>query len=84
MGGDRKTKGLYLRVKFTVYTDTNPLSYVKGSKLGVTQIQWLSKLALFNVDIEYQMGKLNQAADTLSHHPRSIEDNSSDDNSEKY
>ena len=55
--------------KFTVYTDNNPLAYVKESKLGAAQIRWLSKLALFDFDIKYRSGKSNQAADALSHRP---------------
>ena len=37
---------------FTAYTDNNPLAYVKESKLGVAQIRWLSKCALFDFDIK--------------------------------
>ena len=37
--------------KFTVYTDNNPLVYVKTSKLGAAQISWLSELALFDFDM---------------------------------
>ena len=38
--------------KFTVYTDNNPLAYVRESKLGVAQIRWLSKCVLFDFDIK--------------------------------
>ena len=55
--------------KFTVYAKNNPLAYVKESKLGVAQIRWLSKLALFNFNIKYRSGKSNKAADALSHCP---------------
>ena len=37
--------------------------------LGVSQILWHSELVLFGFDIKYRTGKLNKAADTLSHHP---------------
>ena len=57
-----KFRDYLLGSKFTVYTDNNPLAYVKESKLGVAQIRWLSKLALFDFDIKYRSGKLNQAA----------------------
>ena len=70
--------------KFTGYTDNSLLTYVKRSKLGVAQIQWLSELALLDYDIKYRTGKFNLAADTLSHYPESIEDNSSDNDSEEY
>ena len=64
-----KFKDYLLGSKFTVLTDNNPLCYVKTSKLGVSQIRWLSDLALFDFDIKYQAGRKNQVADTLSHHP---------------
>ena len=43
-----KVRDYLLGSKFTIYTDNNPLTYVKGSKLGVAQISWLSELALFD------------------------------------
>ena len=55
--------------KFTILTDNNPLTYVCTSKLGASQIRWLSDLALFNFDIKYRVGKLNQAADAISWRP---------------
>ena len=68
---------------FTAYTDNNPLAYVKESKLGVAQIRWLSKLALFDFDIKYRMGKSNQTTDTLRSHPKSNTDKSNDEESEE-
>ena len=59
----------------------------KGSKLRVQlKSDGLAELALFNFDIKYRTGKWNQAADTLSHHPKTDNDNSSDSDSdrEKY
>ena len=71
--------------KFTVYTDNNPLAYIQTSKLGVSQIHFLSKLALFNFNIIYRSGKSNQAADALSQHPEPYckleSDNDRDDHS---
>ena len=55
--------------KFHVYTDNNPLAYVRESKLGTSQIWWLSKLALFDFIIHYQTGGCNKAANALSRHP---------------
>ena len=49
--------------------DNNPLTYVMESKLGASQIWWLSELALFNFVIKYQTGRSNRAADALSHRP---------------
>ena len=54
---------------FQVYTDNNPLAYVQESKLGASQIRWLSELVLFNFTIKYRTGHSNRAADALSHRP---------------
>ena len=54
---------------FQVYTDNNPLTYVQESKLGASQIRWLSELALFDFTIKYQTGHSNRATDALSHCP---------------
>ena len=48
-----KFKDYLLGSKFTVLMDNNPLCYVKTSKLGASQIRWLSDLALFDFDIKY-------------------------------
>ena len=37
---------------FKVLTDNNPLTYVRTSRLGMSQIRWLSNLALFDFDIK--------------------------------
>ena len=79
-----KSKDYLLGSKFTVLMDNNPLCYVKTSKLGVSQIRWLSNLALFDFDIKYWVGRKKQVADTLSHHPlnpdSSSESEDDDDN----
>ena len=64
-----KFKDYLLGSKFTVFTDNNPLCYIKSSKLGAAQIRWLSELALYNFDIVYRTGKSNLVADALSRHP---------------
>ena len=56
---------------FQVYTDNNLLAYVQESKLGASQIRWLSELALFNFTIKYQTGHSNRAADITK--PSSIQ-----------
>ena len=61
-----KFKDYLLGSKFTVFTDNNPLCYIKSSKLGAAQIHWLSELALYDFDIVYRSGKSNLVADTLS------------------
>ena len=42
---------------------------MRTSKLGASQIHWLSDLTLFNFNIKYRAGKSNQAADALSWWP---------------
>ena len=65
-----KFKDYLLRSKFTVFTDNNPLCYIKSSKLGATQISWLSELVLYDFDIVYHAGKSNLVTDALSRHPK--------------
>ena len=60
-----KFRDYLLGLKFTVYTDNNPLAYVQSSKLGASEICCLSELALFDFNIIYRLGKTNQAADAL-------------------
>ena len=64
-----KFKDYLLGSKFTVFTDNNPLCYIKSSKLGAAQIRWLSELALYDFDIIYRTGKSNLVADALSRRP---------------
>ena len=80
-----KFRDCLLGLKFTVYTDNNSLAYVQTSKLGASQIWWLSKLALFDFNIIYRLGRTNQSTDALSCHPEpnckleSDSDSNSDD-----
>ena len=64
-----KFKDYLLGSKFTIFTDNNPLCYIKSSKLGAAQIHWLSELALYDFDIVYRTGKSNLVADALSRRP---------------
>ena len=61
-----KFKDYLLGSKFTVFTDNNPLVYVKTSKLGAAQIHWLSELALYDFDIVYQKGPVPIPAPRVS------------------
>ena len=79
-----KLRDYLLGSKFTVYTNNNPLAYIRESKLGVAQIRWLSELALFDFDIKYRTGKSNKAADALSCHPNDSEEMDSNPESEEY
>ena len=82
-----KFKDYLLGSKFTVYTDNNPLVYVKTSKLGAAQIRWLSELALYDFDIVYRTSKSNLVADALSRRPELPSNNNrerEDDSDEEW
>ena len=70
-----KFKDYLLGSKFTIFTDNNPLVYVKTSKLGAAQIRWLSELALYNFNIVYHTGRSNLIANALSHRPEAKGEN---------
>ena len=74
MGGHGKFYDYLLGSKFHVCTDNSPLAYVRESKLGASQIQWLSELALFDFTIHYRTGRSNRDADALSRHPHTEEE----------
>ena len=61
-----KFRDYLLGSQFQVYTDNNLLAYVMESKLGASQIRWLSELVLFDFVIKYRTGRSNSAADALS------------------
>ena len=69
-----KFKDYLLGSKFTVFTDKNPLCYIKSSKLGAAQIRWLSDVMLYDFDIVYWSGRSNLVADALSHRPEVAEE----------
>ena len=41
---------------FVIYTDNNPLKYMKTAKLGAVEQRWAAELAPFNFTIEYRAG----------------------------
>ena len=56
--------------KFTVYTDSNPLTYIQdNAKLDAMTQRWVAELASFNVSIAYKPGATNVEADALSRIP---------------
>ena len=58
---------LYYASEFTVYTESNPLTYILSSaKLNATALRWVGELADFNFTIEYHPAKVNTDADALS------------------
>ena len=82
----QKFRDYLLGLKFTVYKDNNHLAYLQTSKLGVSQICWLSELALFNFILLYRFDKTNKATDALSQSSvdldfemESVSDNDSED-----
>ena len=64
-----KSRDYLLGSQFQVYMDNNPLAYIMESKLGASQIRWLSEQAFFDFVIKYRTGQSNRAADALSCHP---------------
>ena len=55
-----------LGASFIVFTDNNPLSYIKTSKLGATEMRWVSDLSQFDFEIKYRSARANRNADALS------------------
>ena len=64
-----KFRSYLLGSVFTVYTDNNPLKYLRTAKLGAMEQRWASQLASFNFTIVYKSGKSNTNADALSRLP---------------
>ena len=52
--------------EFVVYTDNNPLKYLRTAKLGEVEQRWAAELAPFNFSVEYRVGRSNASADALS------------------
>ena len=82
----KKFRDYLLGSKFTVLTGNNPIAYIQTSKLGTSQICWLSKLALFNFNILYRLSKTDKAIDALGQHAvdpdlemESVSDNDSEE-----
>ena len=61
-----KFRDLLIGSKIIAYTDNNPVSHLQTSKLGATELQWVTDLALFDYTIKYRSGKSNVNADSLS------------------
>ena len=63
-----------LGLKFYVYMEDSHMAYVRESKLGASQIWWLSELAVFDFTIHYRTGRSNRATDALSRYPHTNEE----------
>ena len=59
-----------MNVKFTVYTDNNPLTHIlTNAKLDATGQRWASALGQYNFALIYRAGMNNTDADTMSRYP---------------
>ncbi|KAL7287676.1 hypothetical protein TKK_0018073 [Trichogramma kaykai] len=54
---------------FTIYTDHQPLIWFKTAELNTRVQKWRFKLAEYQYEVKYKVGKLNTAADALSRNP---------------
>ena len=58
---------LYYAPHFTIFTDSNPLTYIlTTAKLHATGHRWVAKLADFDFSTKYRPGKIHKGADTMS------------------
>ena len=58
---------LFYSPHFEVYTDFNPLTYIKTScKVNATGQRWVNELASFNFAIHYKQGSQDHIVDNLS------------------
>ena len=58
---------MYYAEHFDVYTDFNPLTYIKTSyKLNATGQRWVNELANFQFSLNYKPGIQNNVADFKS------------------
>ena len=61
---------LFYADHFDVYTDFNPLVYLKSScKLNATGQRWINEIADYHFSIHYKPGTENKVADRLSRFP---------------
>ena len=59
--------------EFTVWTDSNPLTYIMTKpKLDACEQRWVAKLAPYNFDLKRIPGSKNTVADALSHDPFAV------------
>ena len=59
---------------FIVYTDNNPLSFLKTCRLTPVETRWAAQLAQFSFDLVFKSGRTNRVADALSRVPLSESD----------
>ena len=66
---------LYYAERFDVYTDFNPLTYIKTScKLNATGQRWVNELVNFQFSVNYKPGNQNNVPDSLRRFPKSSQD----------
>lgn len=68
-----KFKDYLWGVKFTAFTDNNPLVHLKTATLGAVEQRWAAQLANFDFDVKYRPGVTNKNADVLSRFPQEEE-----------
>ena len=61
-----KSRSYLYGCEFVVYTDNNPLKYLRTAKLGAVEQRWAAELAPLNFSVEYRGGRSNANADALS------------------
>jgi hypothetical protein len=69
-----KFREYLLGARFEVYTDNNPLCYLKSAKLGALETRWVAQLAQFDFAMKYRSGKSNGNADSLSRQQKRVDD----------
>ena len=67
---------------FVVYTDNNPLKYLRTAKLGAVEQRWAAELAPFNFSVEYRADRSNANADALSRQTHDTTDELSDNDND--
>ena len=61
---------LYYSSYFTVYSNYNPLQYIKTTaKLNATGLRWVGDLSDYNFDIKYRPGRIHYVPGCLSRYP---------------
>lgn len=64
-----KFKNYLTGVKFTIFTDNNPVAHLQTAKLGAVEQRWAAQLASYDFVVKYRAGRENGNADSLSRVP---------------
>ena len=74
---------MYQKLRFTL-TTTLLRTFLSSAKLSTTGQRWVNKLADFNLEIHYKLGRNHQDNDALSHFPENIHQYTSKAEAVKY